>query len=225
MPDVRYPSAVWSPDGAKLYGSHVDPEKVTERPDITKPPSLVSWEYDLKTKKKTSLALPLGHAIIDVAPDCKSLLTLAQSPFNDELTQSFIVPLDTLKARRLTETAFQGMRFSPDGKWVIGKRHGKKGDKPPPGLLVVASAADGSERDLPVPAGAVSVGYACWSPDGKRIAYEWSEEVELLPRQPGPAGNGKGLASRVSVADADGRNAKTILRRDYDRSVRGLDWK
>jgi RNA polymerase sigma factor (sigma-70 family) len=233
MKDLRFPSAAWSADGTKLYGSQIDPEKVTDPRDDTKPAPVVSWVYDFKTKKKTALALPPGHGIIDVSPDGQTLLTQLAEPRASQL-QSFLVPLGTLKAQPLAKVPFQGMRFSPDGKGVIGSRMGKRGDKPPLTLLWVVSVADGSERTISVPAEAVAVHRACWSPDGKRIAYEWAEELDAPLRPAAPAGNppapavngpNKVWASRVTVADLDGRNAKTILRREYDQSVQGLDWK
>jgi predicted DNA-binding protein (UPF0251 family) len=222
LTDVRYPSVVWSADGTKLYGSQVDPEKAAE--DI-KPPPLVSWVYDLGAKKKTPLALPTGHGIMDLSPDGKVLLTVVHDPFDPPSTRTYLVPLDTLKPRPLTETAFKGMRFSPDGKSVLGNRSDKAGGKPVLVPLAVVSVADGTERQLPVPDGAVWVYHACWAPDGKRVAYHWYEEVSPPAAQLPVKGNPpKRFASRVSVADADGRNPKTIVRRE-DQEVTGLDWK
>jgi hypothetical protein len=44
------------------------------------------------------------------------------------------------------------------------------------------------------------------------------------PEPPGP-GEGTWTASRVTLADADGRNAKVIVRRKYDEGITGLDWR
>ena len=224
MTDVRWPTAVWSADGKQLYGSQVAPEQVAA-PNEGKPPPLVSWVYDLATKKKTPLALPLGHGITDLSSDGKVLLTVVHDPFAPESTRSYLVPLDTLKPRLLTKTAFKGMQFSPDGKWVIGNRSGKATDTPPPARLAVVSVTDETERSIALPDKAFWVYHACWSPDGKRIAFHWVEEVAPPPGQVPAGGNPpKRFASRVSVADANGRNPKTIVKRgEYE--VRGLDWK
>jgi hypothetical protein len=223
MTDLRWPSVAWSPDGAKLYGSQVDPEKVAGPREDGKPPPLVSWTYDLGAKKKTPLALPTGHGVMDISPDGKTLLTVVHDPFDPPATRTYLVPLDTLKPRPLTGTAFKGMRFSPDGKSVLGNRSDKEGGKSVLVPLAVVSVADGSERLVPVPEGVGWAHHACWSPDGKRVAFHWLEEV--TPAQAPAKGNPpKRLASRVTVADADGRNARTIVRRN-DPEVAGLDWK
>jgi len=225
MTDVRRPSAVWSADGKTLYGSHVDPEKVAAPREDEKPIPLVSWVYDLATRKKAPLALPSGHQIVDLSPDGKTLLTVVFMLSDPHAIRSYLVPLDTLKPRALTKTVFNGMRFSPDGKWVLGNRAGKAADTPPPVPLATVSVADGTERPIALPDKASWVYHACWSPDGKRIAFHWIEEL-APPPGPVPVGGNppEQRASRVTVADADGRNPKIIVKR-AEREVTGLDWK
>jgi RNA polymerase sigma factor (sigma-70 family) len=227
MTDLRCPIAVWSVDGTRLYGSHVDPEKVMGPREEGKPPPLVSWVYDLKTKTKSPLALPLGHSIVDMSPDGKTLLTVVEDAFDRPSTRTYLVPLDTLKPRLLREKVFKGMRFSPDGKWVIGNWEGKKGDTPSGERLVIVSVADGTEKKIALPEEVDWVFQACWSPDGKRIAYYWSEEIPQPPGAKKPEGveNYKWDAQRLNIADADGRNAKTIIRREYNQRIQGIDWK
>jgi hypothetical protein len=223
MLDMGNPSVAWSPNGMKLYGSQVDPEKVDLPTEKGKPPALVSWVYDLRAKNKEPLALPTTHGIVDVSPDGSMLLTVVYDPFDPPSTRSYLVPLDTLKPRPLTETAFKGMCFSPDGKSVLGNRSEAPGGKLVSVPLAAVSVADGTERPIAVPKEAVRVNHACWSPDGKRVAYHWFEEVPA-PAAPIPGNAPKRFASRVTVADNDGRNAKTIVRRD-DLEVTGIDWK
>jgi len=227
MTDMRCPSVIWSLDGTKLYGSQIDAEKEMAPRDDEKPPPLVSWEYDLKAQKKTSLELPIGHGIVDISPDGKTLLTVVENPFSPSTDRSYLVPLDTLKPRLLTDTAFKAMRFSPDGKRVLGNRHGKKEERPWPPPLTVVLVADGSEQRITVSNDVAWVYHACWSPDGKRIAYHWHEEIPKPPGEKVPVGveNYKWHASRLTVADADGKNAKTILSREYNHNIQGLDWK
>ncbi len=225
MTEMRRPSVIWSTDGARLYGSQVDPEKIMEPREENKPPPMVSWVYDLKAKKKTPLALPVGHTIVDISPDGKTLLTVVEDVLDQSSTQSYLVPLDSLKPRLLTNKSFKGMRFSPDGKWVVGDRRGKKEDNPNYIPLLVVSVADGSERRIPVSERLVRLQYACWSPDGKRIAYLWNEEIPQPPGAVAPAGPGVGTAPRLTVVDSDGRNAKTIIRWEQGQYILGLDWK
>jgi RNA polymerase sigma factor (sigma-70 family) len=227
MTDMRWPLVIWSIDGTKLYGSQVDPDKVMDPRDDDKPPPLISWVYDLKAQKKTSLELPIGHGIVDISPDGKTLLTVVENAFNPSTDRSYLVPLDTLKPQLLTETAFKAMRFSPDGKRVLGNRYGKKDERPWPKPLTILSVADGSEKRVPVSDKVSWVYHACWSPDGKRIAYHWHEEIPKPDGEKYPEGveNYKWHASRLTVADADGKNAKTILSREYNQNIQGLDWK
>lgn len=226
LSDMGSPHLVWSRDGVKLYGSQIEPAKLKDPIENDKPPAFVSWVYDPATKTKTPLALPAGQAIQDISPDGKTLLTVTWVGRDIWAGQTHLVPLDTLKPRPLTEKSFKAMRFSPDGKWVLGLRLRPKDVDPAPGLFVV-SVADGSERQVKLPAEVAGVYHACWSPDGKRIAYQWNEEIPQPPGTPVPAGDGphKWYASRVTVADADGGNAKLVIRREYSESITGLDWR
>jgi len=71
----------------------------------------------------------------------------------------------------------------------------------------------------------------CWSPDGKRIAFQWEETIprpageQEPPSIPGAPGGRRWTASRVTVCDADGANAKVIVRREYGDAITGLDWR
>lgn len=186
----------------------------------------MSWVYDFATKTKAPLAVPAGHEVRDVSPDGKSLLTVVTDAGEMWPQRSYLVPLDTLKPRPLADQPFDGLRLSPDGKRVLGNRSGKKGAAPPPLPLAVVSVADGAVRPVPLVEGATWAFHACWSPDGRRVAYHWHEEVPSPPDTPDEAGGpGKRYASRVTVSDVDGRNARTIVRREHDQRIMGLDWK
>lgn len=90
----------------------------------------------------------------------------------------------------------------------------------------IVSAADGSATAIRVGDEVDAVYHACWSPDGKRIALMWHELIPQPPGIPIPAvGVGRWAATRVTVCDSDGGNAKVIVRREWDLSITGLDWK
>ena len=92
-------------------------------------------------------------------------------------------------------------------------------------LPYVVSIADGSVAVVRVDKEVAYVDHASWSPDGKRIALEWKENIPQPPGIPIPVGSGQWSASRVTVCDQDGANAKVIVRREYCPVITGLDWK
>jgi Tol biopolymer transport system component len=62
----------------------------------------------------------------------------------------------------------------------------------------------------------------CWSPDGKRIAYAWSEvlkgkPVDVLDQE---------IESQVVVCEPDGKNAKVIAsEKGRLVTISGMDWR
>jgi hypothetical protein len=234
LKELRCASISWSTDGKRLYGSSLDPEKVVKRNKVGQPLPLVSWVYDLKKKAKTPLAVPAGHMLVDISPDGKTLLTTLSIYPEQFQDKTYLVSLDTLKARLLTDKVLTGQRFSPEGNRVLGTR-AVKGKAPlyEEVSLHVVSVANGTERVVQLPATALRVDCACWSPDGRRIACQWSEEVPPpkgagvpVPTGPGVVGVATNFyASRISVADADGSNAKTIVRFEYGQSKILIDWR
>ena len=227
LANLRLPSAVWSPDGTRIYGSSIAPDKEADPIPKSGPPyPLECWSFDLKTREKTALKLPLGHKVEDISPDGKTLLTVRQLEWEKPwLVETYLVPLATLKPQRLkeqpfdVEQPFEGMRFSPDGSRVLGTRHVKVKNGPVRVLPFIVAVADGAMSHVRVKDDVSSLLSVCWSPDNKRIAYHW---LEILSE---PNGTGGTISSRLTVADADGGNAKVILRRDAAYSIRGLDWK
>ncbi len=230
--NIKNPSLAWSPDGTKLFVSEVDPEKATDPIEKEKLASMISWVYDFKTKTKSTLALPSGHEVVDVSSDGKFLLTRTRPGNQWGRESAHVIALNTLQARQLTAQPFLPMRFSPDGKEVIGYRSAKKDPPAHPGVLVIASVADGLERTIALPATAINVRSACWSPDGKRIAFEWSEPGEA-PAEPDrnqlplPPGMTRAIlpVSRVTVADFDGTRSKTVIPFGPGQTVYGIDWR
>ncbi len=226
LSNLRMPSAVWSQDGTKLYGSSIDKEKEADPIPKTGPYPLVCWTLDVKTRVQTALAVPAGHQIVDLSPDGKTLLTVRETECAKPwLLETYLVPLATLKPKRLTEKPFYGMRFSPNGARAIGAQIEERKDTSPKLRPVTVSVADGSVVAIRVGDEVDAVYHACWSPDGKRIALMWHELIPQPPGIPIPVGGGPWAATRVTVCDSDGGNAKVIVRREWDLSITGLDWK
>lgn len=141
------------------------------------------------------------------------------------VSQIYLVKRDGSEVRALTDLEFSATtgRFSPDGRMILFHGRDPKGDtwhihaldlkerKP----WKVSQELDGG------------VGGACWSPDGKRIAYVFgktSDEKgdglpEILFRQ---------AEHFLMVVDADGKNSAT-LRSEKNQvfriTLRAADWR
>src|SRR5262249_32345299 len=133
-------------------------------------------------------------------------------PDAERLT-NHLVPLDTFKPLQLGEEGLFEPRLSPDGTRVVGVRRtiSRSGNQ---GLFVFDLAKRQETRvALPKEFEGVPMERACWSPDGKRILFQWQEAVPGAPGLGGaggpggaPGGAGRAHAPRLSVAGLDGPN-------------------
>ena len=83
--------------------------------------------------------------------------------------------------------------------------------------LAVLDIATGKPRpvaDVPLNGGIRS---HCWSPDGKLIAYCWSEPQDNPAVQE--------IETRVIVCDPDGKHAKAVVSEKGAVPISGMDWK
>jgi RNA polymerase sigma factor (sigma-70 family) len=228
---VRCPSLAWSADGKTLYVSSIPKEKLRVADNVDQVVPVRTRVYDLAAGTDRATDIPEGHGVSDVARDGKSVLTTVQvkDPDAERLT-NHIVPLDTLKPEQLGKEGLFEPRFSPDGKRVLGVRRAISLSVNQ-GLYVVDLAKKQETRvTLPKEFEGVSMERACWSADGKRVLFQWSEEVPGAPPPgagaPGGAG-GRRTAHRVSVAGIDGSNVKRIAAIDNGtwETITGIDWK
>jgi hypothetical protein len=142
-----------------------------------------------------------------------------------------IKPLTDLK----TPPGYIAARFSPDGKKVLftdgdpaRKDAHKWGRSHRPYVLDVATKVRTPLADFPENGQAIGV---CWSPDGKRVAYTWTQlHAELLAKDRISGEDARiETESFLMVADADGRNAKTIATDKAafsgNQSLGRVDWR
>src|SRR5262249_15365239 len=136
----------------------------------------------------------------------------------------FLMNRDGTEHRSLTEKRLPvgsyGLlgRLSPDGKRLLFKivtpQKGKAA-KVELAVLDVATRKARSVADVPLNG---EIQSHCWSPDGKRIAYCWSEPQDNPAVQE--------IETHVIICDPDGKNAKTVVSEKGPLvTIPGMDWK
>src|SRR5262249_52135486 len=203
----------WSPDGKKL----VLVKRTGEGFDV----AIKNVLIDAETGNAEPLALPDGAWGIDwsrkgnkflvqeydrKAKKCRLGLIARGDKEVAQLCEPRMHPLDTTLGR-----------FSPDGKQVLFTDADPENDKDAhkwgvsrkPYLLDVATKKRTPLADFPTNGRAFGV---AWSPDGKRVAYTWVQlHPDLLKKDERQAGEDLiETEAFLVVADADGKNAKTI---------------
>jgi Tol biopolymer transport system component len=214
---VNATTLFWSADGKRLVATEVFPAK--EIKDL----ACVTWSIDPQTGEKTDLNLPKLTIVEAATPDGKAfvgqVLDLAQMKIHlAGLTA------DGQTVTKLAELRNEAphARVSPDGTKVLYRDYDPD-DKPGKDehhlmrLYVFDLKAMKKERLAEVPNNALVIGY-CWAPDGKKVAYTWKQAKPGVPL----AGNTDNMndpkintetESFLVIADADGKNPKTVLSR------------
>jgi dipeptidyl aminopeptidase/acylaminoacyl peptidase len=189
----------WGPGGKELA-------VVSVAMDDKKGLVATNWLVDVHTKKKTELKLPANHLVTDFSPDGKWLLTTVIDIDADKKTQKVqmhLIKPDGSEDRGLATPGLHAAmgRISPDGKKVLFI--GIDPEKKRAAGLYVMDVDHGKPRRVDEATNSEAMG-ACWSPDGKRIAYIWRQHDEQAKAD-------QETESFLIVADADGKNAKTIV--------------
>jgi hypothetical protein len=201
----RHPSAA----GKKLYvGQAVGPDRIDYRhPWVSLPAGTLSIPTGVD---------PRGLRMLDAHPDGAPFLCEQRDP--DKKTAKLVLSGSEFTALTDLHTppGFIAARFSPDGKKVLfadgdpaRKDAHKWGKSHRPYVLDVATKVRTPLADFPENGQAIGV---CWSPDGKRVAYTWVQlHADLLAKDSISGEDARReTESFLMVADADGRNAKTV---------------
>jgi RNA polymerase sigma factor (sigma-70 family) len=197
----------WSADGSQLAYSTWDKDSYSR-----------SWVVDVKTKKVREIKMPpfefkgtdYPMAIEAWSPDGKYFAASGNG--------LHLVKSDGTGPKRLTprDTNVMGgsSRFSPDGRQVLFVKVNKGQST----SLYVADIASGKARPV-VDALNLTEILACWSPDGRRIAFT----ATMLDDK----GNRMGETS-LYVTDADRKNLVTVRTERHGPNtvkMRLMDWR
>jgi RNA polymerase sigma factor (sigma-70 family) len=221
------PSIAWSSDSQSLFVSRIPKDTNLDQNALQN--KLIPKETILfypATKTMKIAKFPAGHAVQDVSPDGKTLLTQTKVWGSNEVRYStFIIPLDTSKPKLVgdEDDGFDSARFSPDGTKILGTRI--RFTKSKEIGLFIHHLERSTDVRVPVSDEIVEGfnGQAVWSPDGKRLGVMW----EATGFAGGPAGGGDIFgrrAKRITVMDVSGANAKTIHEFQPNESILNIEW-
>jgi predicted DNA-binding protein (UPF0251 family) len=224
------PIACWSPDGKKLAVSTM----TAREPDVVFENVLL----DADTGKSEPLALPDHTRVLDWSRDGKKFL-VQECDLKAKKSRLGVAAMGDKEVTVLCDLRdhpwFRAAgRLSPDGKRILfldadpeDKDARRWGVSNKPYVLDIAT----KKRELlaEFPENAQSIGVA-WSPDGKKVAYTWvqlhpeSLKKDVLKTEDFSIET----EAFLIVADADGKNAKTISsgKKQFTTSIFGtIDWR
>jgi RNA polymerase sigma factor (sigma-70 family) len=216
----------WAPDGKKVLVTN----------DTGGDGALENVLVDAESGKTEPIELPANVRVLDWSGDGKTFLVLYQAEKKYRLG---LAAKGEKEARELTELKVRFAtnvvaRFSPDGKQVLftdadpeQKDAYKWHRSSNPHLLDVATRK--REPLAEFPDNAQCLGLA-WSPDGKRVAYTWTQlHPDLLRKDEINIADEKETEAFLIVADADGKNARTVTSAKSGHAITmilgSIDWR
>jgi len=141
--------------------------------------------------------------VADWSRDGKWLATVRSSPGGS--AHVYLIRPDGKDQRQLTKDGANfAPQFSPDSRKIAYMHHGKDGS----GVWIMD--LDGkNDQKIMVQEDLVSPSFACWSPDGKRLAvmaFKWQRDEKGKPFISDPAK----ADYHLEIMNADGRNRRRL---------------
>jgi RNA polymerase sigma factor (sigma-70 family) len=220
---------IWAPDGKRLL--------VTKEMGLPEAITLETIRLDPQTGRVEPFELPAGARLLDCSRDGKTLLVVQKH--NKKHRLGLVAATGGKEVRELLVLNRwidrRAGRFSPDGTKVLytdadpeDKAAMKKGMSSKPYLLDLATRKSQALADFPTNGQALGV---AWSPDGRRVAYTWRQVHRDLLKKESWSINDVTVPTEafLIVADADGRNARTIASGRSDYAINPIlgvvDWR
>lgn len=205
---VHCEKVYWSADGTELLAGLVN-----SRPGVDAGAGFDHRVVNVRTGKATRVRLAVEHVVTGWAADGRFVTTRLTGTPADPACRIYLMNRDGTESKAVTDgTVVVGSAASsPDGSRVLGvrpvlKKAGGRAEAEREDFVLIDAATGRVTPVADFPPDGDLQG-ACWSPDGTKIAYTWRQ---LHPGTPDERA-AKETESRLIVADADGRNPRTIL--------------
>jgi RNA polymerase sigma factor (sigma-70 family) len=231
--EINAVNVAWTADGKKLLVVELVPAQDPRDGGFS------TWLVDAATREKTALDLPRWVHPFELTADGKALVA-AVYDFEARKIHLAVVSRAGKNITKLTELRNEGAepRLAPDGASILYQDYDpaekvEKGQPPLLRLFVYDLKARERRRLAGTPDNGQILGY-CWSPDGKQLAYTWRQVHPGVPLAENTdnmndAKLNTETESHLIVADADGRNARTVMSAKSNRAttitIGSVDWK
>jgi hypothetical protein len=220
--DHRFALTVWGTDADTLFVEHA----VWDAAAWTQTTKQMRYDLTTGTGTATPIPLPDRHTVTDVSPDGKTLLVNHTFALRGRWrSEGYLATADTLRLTRLSTGGTRLLRFSPDGKRVVGVAAPDQW-RGRPSQLVIVTLADEHEAAVPLGDDTLDRPHAVWSPDGSRLAVFrrvlLPGVVRLEPAVTGMTGEVAATRNELTLRDTDGSNPTPFPAGD---GVFWFDWR